>query len=84
MMPGFFIRKKFTYPVLVDLGIVLVPSVRIIIDGDKSGASAASESGLKTEYCDSLFLVLDLELLSDFGLDRRLLDASHLWVNDLN
>lgn len=53
----------------VRLGVVLFPSVKIIVDGCETGASAATVLGLETEHGDSVLLVLALELLGELSFD---------------
>lgn len=71
-----------TYSEEVSLGVVLFPSVKIIIDGDEAGGSAATELGLEAENSDTV--LSRLESLSNLLLDGRLLDASHLGVDEIN
>jgi hypothetical protein len=72
----------FTYSVEVSLSVVLFPSVKIIIDGDEAGGSAASELGLQAE--DSHAVLSRLESLANLSLDGGLLDASHFGVDEVD
>lgn len=64
-----FGRGCGTYSVEVGLGVVLFPSVKIIVDGGETGASAAAVLCLQAEHSDSVLLVLALEFLGELSAD---------------
>ena len=73
------VRSSLTYSVQVHLGVVLDPSVDIVIDEDEGSGAATTESGLESE--DSNAILRGLELLCDRCLHFRSLEASHLGVH---
>ena len=71
-----------TYFEKLGLHVVLLSRVKVVVHGHKAGAPATAKLGLEAKNCDSVLRCL--ELLADLRLDDRLLDASHLGVDQLN
>ena len=64
---------RATYPVEVSLRVVSLSSVKVIVDGRETRASATAELGFQAEDSDSV--LGGLELLGDFSPDVGLLDS---------
>ena len=74
--------RLYTYPSEHHLAVVLLSSVKRIIDESEASGSATTEFGLETENRN--VLLLDLKGLGELGLDVSLGDVGQLGVNELN
>lgn len=71
-----------TYSPLVAKGVILDPSVEIVVDSDEASSTATTELGLDAEHGDSV--LSSLELFADRSLNVRTLHGGDLGVQDVN
>ena len=64
---------RATYSEKVHFRVVSLSSVKVIVDGRETRASATAELGFQAEDSDSV--LGGLELLGNLGFDARLLDS---------